>query len=61
MDRRARLLSAEYRKKVVDMNREYYGTVAGQVGPLKARLEELAGGGGSMRTYWVCVLVRLGT
>ena len=46
MDRRARLLPAEYRKKVADVDREYYGTVAGQVGPLQARLEELAGGGG---------------
>ena len=46
MDRRARLLPAEYKKKVADVDREYYGTVPGQVGPLQARLEELAGGGG---------------
>ena len=43
MDRRARLLPADYKKKVADVDREYYGTVAG---PLQARLEELAGGGG---------------
>ena len=44
MDRRARQLPAEYRKKVADIDQEYYGTVRGQVGPLQARLEELCGG-----------------
>ena len=46
MDWRPRLLPADYKKKVADVDREYYGTVPGQVGPLQARLEELAGGGG---------------
>ena len=34
MDQRARLLPADYWKKVTDVDREYYGTVPGQVGPL---------------------------
>ena len=55
MDRRARLLPAEYRKKVADVDREYYGTVRGQVGPLQARLEELAGGGGLQDLLGLCV------
>ena len=46
MDRRARLLPAEYRKKVADVDREHHGTAPGEVGPLQARLEELAGGEG---------------
>ena len=37
------------------MDREYYGTVAGQVGPLEARLEELAGGGGMKDLLGLCV------
>ena len=44
MDRRARALPAEYKKKVADIDQEYHGTVRGQVGPLQARLEELCGG-----------------
>ena len=55
MDRRARLLPADYKKKVADVDREYYGTVAGQVGPLQARLEELAGGGGLKDLLGLCV------
>ena len=46
MDLQAGLLPAEYKTKVADVDREYYVTVAGQVGPLQARLEELAEGGG---------------
>ena len=46
MDRRARLLPGEYRGKVARVDRQYYGTGQGQVGPLQARLEQLAGGRG---------------
>ena len=61
VDRRVRLLPVEYKKKGADVDREYYSTVAGQVGPQQARLEKLAWGGGSRRNFWPCVLVRLGT
>ena len=44
MDRRARALPEDYKKKVADINQEYHGTVRGQVGPLQALLEELCGG-----------------
>ena len=46
MDRRARQLPADYRRKVAEVDREYHGTAPGEAGPLQARLEELAGGGG---------------
>ena len=46
MDRRARKLPGEYRRKVADVDQAHHGTTAGQVGPLQARLEELAGDGG---------------
>ena len=52
MDRRARLLPGEYRKKVADVDREHHGTTPGEVGPLQARLEELAGGGRACRVCW---------
>ncbi len=55
MDRRARQLPAEYRRKVADIDREYYGTIPGEVGPLQARLEELAGGGGLQDLLGLCV------
>ena len=55
MDRLARLLPAEYKKKVADVDREYNGIVPGQVGPLQARLEELAGGGGLKDLLGLCV------
>ena len=55
MNRRARLLPGEYKKKVADVDREYYGTVPGQVGPLQARLEELCGGGGIQDLLGLCV------
>ena len=41
MDRRARALPAEYRRKVAVLDRKYYGTVPGQVGVLQERLESL--------------------
>ena len=56
MDRRAHLLPADYKKKVADVDREYYGTVPGQVGPLQARLEGLAGGGG-LKEDLLCLCV----
>ena len=52
MDRRARLLPVEYKKKRADVDREYYGTVPGQVGPLQAKLQELAG---CSRIFWAWV------
>ena len=55
MDRRARLLPGEYRRKVAEVDREYYGTVRGQAGPLQARLEQLAGGGGLEDLLGLCV------
>ena len=55
MDRRTRLLPAEYRKKVADVDREHHGTAPGEVGPLQARLEELAGGEGLQSLLGLCV------
>ena len=55
MDRRARLLPGEYKKKVADVDRAYYGTGPDKVGPLQARLEELAGGGGLQDLLGLCV------
>ena len=55
MDRRARLLPAEYRKKVADVDRAHHGTLPGQVGPLQARLEQLAGGRGLEDLLGLCV------
>ena len=37
------------------MDRELYGTTDGQVGPLQARLEQLAGGGGLQSLLGLCV------
>ena len=55
MDRRARILPGEYRRKVAEVDREYHGTVRGQAGPLQARLEQLAGGGGLEDLLGLCV------
>ena len=55
MDRRARQLPGEYRRKVANVDREYYSTVRGEVGPLQARLEQLAGGGGLQDLLGLCV------
>ena len=55
MDRRARKLPGEYRRKVADVDQTHHGTTAGQVGPLQARLEELAGGGGLQDLLGLCV------
>ena len=38
MDLLARLLNADYKKKVADVDREYFSTVPGQVWLLQARL-----------------------
>ena len=52
MDRRACQLLGEYRRKVANVDREYYGTVPGEVGPDSSSwLEE-----GDYRTYWASVL-----
>ena len=55
MDRRARQLPGEYRKKVSDVDRDHHGTVPGQVGPLQARLEQLCGGRGLEDLLGLCV------
>ena len=40
-DRKARTLPALYRRKLSRIDRQYYGTVPGQVGPCQERLESL--------------------
>ena len=40
-DRKARTLPALYRAKLVNIDRLYYGTVRGEVGPCQERLESL--------------------
>ena len=40
VDRRARLLSGEYRRKAKDVDRLYVGTPEGEVGPVQRKLEE---------------------
>ena len=41
MDRRARGLPASYRGKLRAIDRQYYNTAEGEVGPCQARLESL--------------------
>ena len=41
MNRRARQLPAEYKLKVAKVDREFHGSVPGEVGPLQERLESL--------------------
>ena len=55
MDRRARLLPGEYRRKVAEVDRVHHGTTVGQVGPLQARLEQLAEGDGLQSLLGLCV------
>ena len=55
MDRRARLLPGEYRRKVATLDRQFYGTADGEAGPLQTRLEELAGGDGLGDLLGLCV------
>ena len=55
MDRRARLLPGEYRRKVAQVDRQYHQTADGEVGPLQSRLEELAGGAGLEDLLGLCV------
>ena len=55
MDRRVRLLPGEYRRKVADVDRAHHGTTDGQVGPLQARLEQLAGGEGLQDLLGLCI------
>ena len=43
MDRRARALPGEYRRDLGKLDRQFHGTVAGQIGPLVRRFEELVG------------------
>ena len=40
VDRRANLLSGEYRKKARDVDRQYVGTPEGEVGPVERKLEQ---------------------
>ena len=40
-DRKARTVPAMYRRKLVNINRQYYNTVPGEVGPCQERLESL--------------------
>ena len=40
VDRRANLLANEYRKKARTVDRDYGGTMAGEVGPIERKLEE---------------------
>ena len=40
---------------MADVDQTHHGTTAGQVGPLQARLEELAGGGGLQDLLGLCV------
>ena len=40
---------------MAEVDREYHGTVRGQAGPLQARLEQLAGGGGLEDQLGLCV------
>ena len=54
MDPRARLLPGEYRRKVPEVDWLHHGTSVGQVGPLQARLEQLAGGEGLQRLLGLC-------
>ena len=58
MDQRARLLPGEYRRKVAEVDRVHHGTTDGQVGPLQARLEQLAGGEGLQDLLGLCVGAR---
>ena len=44
MDRRARAIPTEYRRKLAVLDQQYYGTAPGQVGPILERLESLGGG-----------------
>ena len=55
MDKRARLLPGEYRRKVAGVDRAHHGTGPGQVGPLQARLEQLCGGRGLEDLLGLCV------
>jgi hypothetical protein len=43
VDARATLLPGEYRHALGLLDQEFHGTVAGQVGPLQRRLEEVVG------------------
>ena len=51
-DRRARGLPALYRGKLAAIDRQYYGTVEGEVGPCQERLESLGDLLQTVVGYW---------
>ena len=55
MDRRGTYCLRSTRRRFADVDREYHRTAPGQVGPLQARLEKLAGGGRLKDLLDLCV------